>query len=925
MATDEQHIHSVFFAPILDTAYDAMSRERIHGVLERLGTSEQALRDATAWVSSELAEQIVEALVEESGDPTLLANASRRLFSGNYIGVLKPMMQFFGSTSSLIAGFPRASPRWNKMGRWVVHALERDQADISFESTIERSPYMCEGRLAQLAELPTLYGLPRATIEHVECMHRGGERCRYLARWEPPPPTSRILVPRLLAGSLALGGLTWVFGAPTLAIAGASAVGAVVGSLAAALRQSQQRTARLNTWMAAQDDALNRSLEANEIRYAELLEAKRSVERQVETRTHELRQTSEQLSTALAEVRQLDELKTRFFANVSHELRTPLQLIMGPLDELAQGADVSPQVVNQVAIMRRNANRLYRLINQLLDLAKADAGQSEATRAPMRLASLVEHLLDAFRGAATARDIQLVGEVASDLRAELDGHWMESALTNLVANAVRHCDAGDTVVVRVFTHDTTLAFEVEDTGPGIPEEDLGRIFDRFAQSEQKEGAARGTGIGLSIVQEAARLHGGEATVSSVVGQGTTFRLAMPWVRVANDAQDEALFETPTDLPVAPAQDDHPVTFVDGPTADAPLAVIAEDEPDLRAYVANTLAARFRVVACADGALAWEEIRKRGPDVVVSDRSMPNLTGTELCRAIREDPATAAIPVVLLTARQTTDDVLDGYDAGADDYVAKPFHPRELMARVDVQLRLRRLSQRAAMRERMASVGMLSAEIAHHFRNPLNFIKSGLTVIRRRLDTEWLERNQSFWATLEESSGRIEVLTQDLLRLSESRDGAPVALFNPADSIRTAARLTRTTVPPDVSIEVAHVAEARLLGRSGKFDQVMLNLIGNAAQTLHHGGRVRVSAFVDAEEYVIVVEDSGSGVPPELREHLFDAHVSTQSHQDGAGLELAIAAKLIRDHQGTIRVGTSPDLGGACFHVAMPLADVLEPA
>lgn len=916
MSADAPHIHTVFFAPLLDCAKEVVADGRIEALLSDIGTSEAELRDPAGWVSSARAEAIVDGLISATGDPELMERASLRMFTGSYLGLLKPAMQFFGNLEALFTQFPRSALRWNKCGEWEIHSHGPGHVDLSYASTLEASRAMCRGRGAQLAALPILFGIPPAAVEHSECMHEGAPHCRYLVRWPVPAasrwPTVSGLVVGIGVGAAAAAAL----GTPLWGVALVGVCGGAAGWLAQRSLQLTERVAHLGERLVEQDRALHRSLEANEIRYEQLLDAKRGVEEQVDARTRQLRQAGEQLADALDEVRQLDDLKSRFFANVSHELRTPLQLILGPLDELSRDPGVPPAAKRSLAVLTHNATRLYRLTNQLLDLASADAGLLELRPAPVHLGDLLDTVARAFEEVAPQRRITLTTSADAGV-ACLDVHWLESSLTNLVANAIRHCDPGDRVDLRAQIDDTMLVLEVRDTGPGIPDEDLPRIFDRFAQSRQKEGAARGTGLGLAIVAEIAQQHGGRATVESVLGQGTTFRLTLPFV-AAEAAEAITLPARPqVGLPHAGAP---PVTVLEGPTPHAPLAVVAEDEPDLRAYVAATLADTFRVVACADGALAWEEVQRRLPDLVVTDWNMPRMSGIELCTAIRAQSTTARIPVILLTSNHTPDHVVAGYDAGADDYVVKPFHPRELMARAEAQQRLRRMGQEAVVRERMASIGMLSAEIAHHFRNPLNFIKSGLPVLRSKLDETWLAGHERFWSTLVESSGRIELLTRDLLRLARGHHSAEDALFNPGDSIRSAVRLVGATLPPDVALELVDVEDARLHGRSGDINQVLLNLLDNASRALARGGTIRVRAVHPTEDrYVITVEDSGPGVAPELRDHLFEAFVSTRAHGEGSGLGLAIASKVVEDHGGTIVIDTSSELGGACFRIDLPVA------
>ena len=931
MNAPEPHIQNVFFAPILDHAIGVMGRPRTHEVLRRLGTNEETLRDRYAWSSIGFTEALCDALLAESGNPEFIAEASRLFTRGSYMGPLKPVFQAFGSPRTLLAQMPSISSHWNKAGRFEIGELHDASAVMHYYSDLESNVQMCHGRVAQFEAFPAFFGLPPGRVEHIACRHRGDERCTYVLEWQPEPDNTARRVIAGLAAMCTMGTLALLTGASWVAIGLLATSGLVIGwgvaTHQALLAQAQARSDELID----QDVALRQSIANNNQRFSELLEAKQSVDRQVEERTHALERTTQQLAGALKEVQAADELKTRFFANVSHELRTPLQLILGPLQDLMAGREPAGGAASAYVTMNRSARRLHRLIDQLLDLARADAGKETLKRVALRPLALAQDLCATFQPKATAERITLEAvHEGPDSAALLDPHWMESALTNLIANALRHCDAGDTITVIVRTKGGRIDFEVRDTGPGIPAEDLGQLFDRFAQSDQKSGTHRGTGLGLAIVREAARLHGGEASVTSGVGVGTCFSLSVPRVEPAQTdviapsrperaSLDDLDADAATEAPPLPD-----VLELEGPYPEAPLAVVAEDEPDLRRFVSNVLTAQFRVVACVNGRLAYEKARALLPDVVVTDWSMPEWTGLELTRALRGNPDTARIPIVLLTAHGSMEHVLGAFDAGADDYVTKPFHGRELLARVDVHLRVRSLGREAVVRERLASVGMLSAELAHHLRNPLNMVKNGLQVLAPTIPDQ-PPVYPKLLAEVVECTKRMELITTDLLRISRGHALAKPAPHRLADGLNAAVRLTTTGLPSTVDLQATEACDGLVHGVAGDLNQVFLNLLDNAVRAIDSDGTIRVSTHTDDGVYHVFVEDSGPGVPEELRKHLFEAFVSSRAHGEGAGLGLAIAANVVRDHGGTIDVDASPSLGGARFRIAIPLAGEPEPA
>lgn len=916
---EPQHIHTLFLAPLLDAAVERLGQDGLDAILEQHGRAESQLRAKDGWVGNGFVEALCDDLVEATGDPQFIGRACQRVFTGDYLGVLKPVLRAFGTPRHTFQQMVSSLPRFNKTSSMRLLDERPNGVTVEFIARLETSPLMCMGRVGQFVAVPHLFDQPSAEVHHPECIHEGDARCLYEVTWQPVERTWSWLAGPILAGAaMALVALA----APLSPVGTALCV-----SLALALGAAVGRSRRLRSALDARseeildhDNALQRSAIVNERRYAELLAAKEGVEQQVAERTAALRETTGQLSDALAEVRSLDEAKTRFFANVSHELRTPLQLILAPLDDLVDGREPAGGRDQAVQSMQRAARRLHRLINQLLDLARADAGAERVAQTPLRPAELARQVCDTFRAAADAEGIRIHSDGDAPV-ALLDAHWMESALTNLVANALRHCDAGDRVTVRVGCDEGTLRFEVEDTGPGIPAEDLPAIFDRFAQSRQKEGGARGTGLGLAIVLEAARLHDGTATVASELGQGTTFTLTMPL-----RAPDPAAAPAPA-LPERPARGmrqvapeptaREPLTRLDGPRDDAPLVIVAEDNPDLRLFVAGALAAHYRVIACEDGALAWEQCRLQVPDLVVTDGSMPRMTGLELTEHLRSAADTREVPVVLLTAHTQLEDVLAAYDAGANDYVTKPFHARELLARAHVHVHLRQLARDAILRERRASIGLLAAEVAHHVRNPLNMLVNGLPVLATALGADHVKQ-RALLSAMEDCASRIQMMSSDLLYVAGGPSHRTREPHHVRPGLQAAARMTVALAGEGSHVELGPIDDGLVLGVAEDVSQIWLNLLEHAVRSAGPAGSVRVTAGPRDDRFEVVIEDSGTTSPDALAALLQQSHVAVGQHVEGTGLGLAIAARIATEHGGAIDVARSSELGGSRFTTILPL-------
>ncbi|HJL37901.1 MAG TPA: HAMP domain-containing sensor histidine kinase, partial [Polyangiaceae bacterium LLY-WYZ-15_(1-7)] len=522
-------LHAFFLAPFLDLAAEQLGEARVRELLEEQGIELELLRDPSAWLSMKDSERIVRTLHEAVGDPLYVARAARAAFTARYMGPLRAIIRAFGNTGKAYEQMVRSLPRFNKVGELGFEQVGPRHVRLTYRqkpgAAAETDPLMCLGRQQNMAAVPTIFDLPPAKLEHPECMHRGDDACVYEIRYVERLPKFRSRLALLLgAGAGVAAALTLELGPLALG------VGTVLGAFASwalvrqwELRQELGESQRL---VIEQQDALERSTLANEQRFGELLEAKSGVERKVKERTSELLETSARLQQTLDEVRDLAQAKTDFFANVSHELRTPLTLLLSPLEALRRGEAPPGGPEQALETMEANAKRLLRLINQLLDLAKVDAGRATVQRAPVDAGQLVHALVSPAQALAVTQGVALSVETPErSAPVALDPTWMETALGNLLANALRFAESA--VTVRFRDAGGELVFEVEDDGPGVPAEDRERIFERFSQASDAARRRGGTGLGLALVQEAARLHGGRAELDEGAGGGALFRLVLP--------------------------------------------------------------------------------------------------------------------------------------------------------------------------------------------------------------------------------------------------------------------------------------------------------------------------------------------------------------------------------------------------------------
>jgi len=422
----------------------------------------------------------------------------------------------------------------------------------------------------------------------------------------------------------------------------------------------------------------------------------------VETRTAALQRNEKQLASQNAKLEQLNQMRSQLFANLSHEFRTPLTLILGPLKSLLDGRHgaLSPEARAQGGLMLRNTQRLLRLINQILDLARLQAGGVTINRQPVDLVGFVRSATQAFAPLAERNGIALIFRSAlQNLTLRVDPEQLEKMVLNLLSNAVKFTGSGGIIDVSVGQDDGAALIVVRDSGVGISAADLPHIFDRFYQADTA--ATRryeGTGIGLALVKELVELHGGEIGVVSTPGQGTTFTMRLP-LNVAGIDQGGAGQSAATSAEVIelvlepPPQDalskDGKEETEEENAEDRTTVLLVDDNPDVRAYVRAVLQPQFHVVEAGDGKAGLALAREALPDLIVADVMMPELDGLGLAQALKSDPMTDAIPVILLTARAESADQIAGLEAGADAYLVKPFDPGVLTACVTNLLQQRR--------------------------------------------------------------------------------------------------------------------------------------------------------------------------------------------------------------------------------------------
>ncbi|MFH1075306.1 MAG: ATP-binding protein, partial [Pseudomonadota bacterium] len=527
----------------------------------------------------------------------------------------------------------------------------------------------------------------------------------------------------------------------------------------------------------------------NSKRYDEIQGLNIGLEQKVSERTEQLKKANEEL-------KELDTLKSEFFAKVSHELRTPLSNIILPIQSIIDrlGNQITPENLYEKQAMLRNAQKLLKRINEILDVAKLDSGKMPLKTQLRDINNILEDIVVASSIGAKEMEVNLVFHPKDDLsRIYVDTDKIEKALANLIGNALKFTEGKDKRAVTVTTRETETHVEVivTDTGIGIPKGQIPYIFDRFHQADGSSSRKfEGTGLGLCIAKEFIELHHGAIEVESEVDKGTLFavRLLKGAAHLAlAEIMPEPKFETvdefenrrgsdrrkddrrENDRRLMSKEDRETINLIQVQLSDlvqgrkvvidqtqakdAPVVLIVEDNRDLASNIARCLVPFYNVCVAGNGRQAIDHMLKKAPDLIISDVMMPEMDGAELCQRVRQAEETRHIPFIMLTARASTEDKIAGLKLGADHYLAKPFNPKELLAVVEsllankglqaelgrknseLNLALHKLEEAQVQlvhTARLESVGQLAAGIAHEIKNNIYCVRAGMDGINKRL-------------------------------------------------------------------------------------------------------------------------------------------------------------------------------------------------
>jgi signal transduction histidine kinase len=673
---------------------------------------------------------------------------------------------------------------------------------------------------------------------------------------------------------------------------------------------------------------------------------------------YRLDQNREELERTNQKLREMDEVKSRFFANISHELRTPLTLLIAPLEAMLGPKPKSEAEQKELLdTMHGNSMRLLKLINDLLDLVRLESGRVEVKERRVEVKEFVEGIGTAVRAMAKDKRIRLETHVDPSLgAAKLDSEKLERISLNLLFNAMKFTAAGGKVEFNATRDGDWMEFDVRDTGMGIDPAQLPHIFDRFWQGDtSSQRKFQGMGIGLALVKELAEAQGGTVKATSEVGRGTTMSVRLPYVQAIEGEVEESELTAETE-DVKPESNGSTQEWISSLYRRAemfpaitslqaslrpietgvgrsrkPKLLIADDEPDMLRFLKGQLSANFEVLEAVDGLQAVDKAAQFLPDIILSDMMMPEKDGLQVCRELRERVSTRSIPIVLLTARADEKTKMDCLQAGASDFLGKPFSLTEVSVRlknlVDSHLYQRELfvqkqQLEAALEqvketevlmvrnEKLAALGRMSAGLIHEINNPLNYASQGLHLMGQVTDMLPEAERADFADTLKDVHDgvkRVARIISDLRGFTRmTHETTQVFEFRPV--AETVLRFFSHEWKDGISAEINVPEGLEVRGDSNQIVQVLVNLVQNAIDAMRtkkyadgESPLISINAVPAGSKVMVTLRDNGPGISEEIRNKVFDPFFTTKDVGSGMGLGLSICHRIVSEHGGRIDV------------------------
>ena len=690
-----------------------------------------------------------------------------------------------------------------------------------------------------------------------------------------------------------------------------------------------------------------------------------SLRKEVETSRELLESQNRQLS-------ELDEAKTRFFANISHELRTPLTVMLGISERLGKLTALTndPKGLEMTQLLGQNGLRLLKLIDDLLDLVRFDTGHADVVRQPTELQPHLDGMLRSLRHLADQDRVALLWHFGGqEVPWMIDRDKFDKIILNLVVNAIKFTPSGGSIEVGVEVADGMLRLSVSDTGVGISPDLLPKIFDRFWQVDTSSTRKfQGAGIGLALVRSLTEAMDGKVSVESQVGSGTTFKVEFPVesgvgvlaARQVGDSGESVIADYHRKAALSmPSRSAEPMpagmsvprqATVIGRRSDVrPLVLIADDEPDIRRFLRMQME-DVDVIEAGDGAQALELVRQRQPQLALLDHMMPEMDGVEVCRGIRNHHTTRGVAVIILTARADEQTKLSALEAGANDFLTKPFSTAELALRLENQLVMARIRREMSdlnrelqsaldqikenevlliRNEKLSALGRMSAGLIHEINNPLNYSRAGihtLDTFTRLLPEDERTDFADIVSDIREGVERVSQIILDLRQFTREDPGVE-GEADLVDIMERPRRMVSHQTGGEVALTITAPELAPISGNTNQLVQVFINLFQNSIDAIRQrnetgsrvAGRVDITVEPAGNSWMVTVLDNGIGIPPENVQKIFDPFFTSKDVGKGMGLGLSITHQILQRHRAQVEVESRP-CDFTRFRILFPSAD-----
>lgn len=681
----------------------------------------------------------------------------------------------------------------------------------------------------------------------------------------------------------------------------------------------------------------------------ELKRHKEKMEFEIYLRAQEIQKANDRL-------KELDELKTQFFANVSHELRTPLTLILGPAEKLLSSGGLNEKQIRDLNVIMRNARILLKHVNDLLDVAKLESGKFAPTFAVTDLEKIVRLVASYFEGLASEKNIEL--KIRSKrVLAEVDSEMIQRVVLNLLGNAFKFTPSGGRITVSLKKEQDEAVLEVQDTGPGIPENLREAIFERFRQADGRSTRRHGgTGLGLAIAKEFVDLHQGSIRALAAPAGGSVFQIKIPAkVEAGRDIQKVA---PDIRLSAAAEQTVEELSNISKPqvsattsvNADKGIVLVVEDNPDMNQFLADTLSSDYRVEVAFNGREGLRKAIELRPNLILTDIMMPEMSGDQMVVEIRRHPELENTPIILLTAKTDSELRINLLSHGAQDFVLKPFFPEEVLARArnlivvkraieilqkDLAIQLNDLDSLAhevARRRQEALQAIIARDeflslASHELKTPLTCLKLQLQMTEKTLqvapakDLIYEQIGDAFSMALKQVNF-LEDLVDRLLdvsriqtqRLSFSFDEVNLARLVEDVVNSFSEELARARCPAQLCLNNA------LIGHwdSYRIRQMISNLLSNAIKYAPNKP-IQIITTGDAHTAKFILQDFGPGISKSDQERIFSLfeRAVPANQVSGLGLGLFITKKIVEGHGGNIKIESIKN-EGTKFTIELPI-------